>query len=65
MSHVFSIISALVYSPVVLLCSKSKTFEQVIPKLFEPYDFSLNLVYSGLEYIGQEYEKIIKIKLKS
>ena len=59
--NVFSMISALVYSRVVLPCSKSKTFEQVIPKLFEPYDFSLNQIYSGLEYIGQEYEKIIEI----
>lgn len=59
--NVFSIISALVYSRAVLPCSKSRTFEEVIPKLFEPSDFSLNQVYSCLEYIGAEYEKIIEI----
>lgn len=59
--NVFSLISALIYSRAVLPCSKSKTFEQVIPKLFEPFDFSLNQVYSCLEYIGSEYEKIIEI----
>ena len=59
--NVFSIISALVYSRAVLPCSKSKTFEEVIPKLFEPFDFSLNQIYSCLEYIGSEYEKIIEI----
>lgn len=59
--NVFSIISALVYSRAVLPCSKSRTFEEVIPKLFEPSDFSLNQVYSCLQYIGAEYEKIIEI----
>lgn len=33
----------------------------MIPKLFESYDFSLNQLYDGLEYIGCEYEKIIEI----
>lgn len=59
--NVFSLISALVYSRAVFPCSKSRTFEEVIPKLFEPFDFSLNQVYSCLEYIGAEYEKIIEI----
>jgi transposase len=59
--HVYSIVSALVYARVVHPCSKSKTYEDVIPKLFEDYDFSLNQVYSCLEYIGSEYEKVIEI----
>lgn len=59
--NVSDMISALVYSRAVLPCSKSKTFEQVIPRLFDSYDFSLNQIYSGLEYIGSEYEKIIEI----
>ena len=40
---------------------KIKTYDEVIPKLFESYDFSLNQLYDGLEYIGCEYEKIIEI----
>lgn len=59
--HVFELISALIYSRGVHPCSKSKTFEEVIPKLFETHDFSLDQLYSGLEYIGSEYEKVIEI----
>ena len=59
--NVFDMISALVYARLVHPCSKSKTFEEVIPKLFDSYDFSLNQLYDGLEYIGCEYEKIIEI----
>ena len=59
--NVFDMISALVYARLVQPCSKSKTFEEVIPKLFDSYDFSLNQFYDGLEYIGCEYEKIIGI----
>ena len=59
--NISDMISALVYARVVRPCSKSKTYDEVIPKLFETYDFSLDQLYSGLEYIGSEYEKIIEI----
>ena len=59
--HVFDMMAALVYARVVRPCSKSKTYDEIIPKLFETYDFSLDQLYSGLEYIGVEYEKIIEI----
>ena len=59
--NVFDMMSALVYARLVHPCSKSKTYDEVIPKLFERYDFSLDQLYSGLEYIGSEYEKIIEI----
>lgn len=59
--NVFDMISALVYARLVQPCSKSKTYDEVIPKLFESYDFSLNQLYDGLAYIGCEYEKIIEI----
>ena len=59
--NVYDLISALIYARLVQPCSKSKTFDEVIPKLFESYDFSLNQLYDGLEYIGCEYEKIIEI----
>lgn len=58
---IYSLISSLIYSRTVRPCSKYRTFEQVIPKLFEKCDFSLHQLYSGLEYIGSEYEKIIEI----
>lgn len=59
--NIFDMISALVYTRVVHPCSKLKTYIEVIPKLFEKYDFSLDQLYSGLGYIGSEYEKIIEI----
>ena len=58
---VFDLVSALVYARLVHPCSKSKTYDEVIPKLFDSYEFSLNQLYGGLEYIGCEYEKIIEI----
>ncbi len=59
--NVFDMLSALIYARVVQPCSKSKTYVEVIPKLFEKHSFSLDQLYSGLEYIGSEYEKIIEI----
>lgn len=59
--NVFDMMSALVYARAVLPCSKSKTYDAVLPKLFEKYDFSLDQLYSGLEYLGSEYEKVIEI----
>lgn len=59
--NVFDMISVLVYARTVHPCSKSKTYDEVIPKLFECPDFSLGQIYSGLEYIGSEYEKVIEI----
>lgn len=59
--NVFNMMSALVYSRLVQPSSKLKTYDAVIPKLFNHYDFSLNQLYDGLEYIGCEYEKIIEI----
>lgn len=59
--NVFDLMSSLVYARAVHPCSKSKTYVEVIPKLFENPDFSLDQLYSGLAYIGSEYEKIIEI----
>ena len=59
--NVFDMASALVYARAVHPCSKSRTYDEVIPKLFEKHDFSLDQLYSGLEYIGSEYEKVIEI----
>ena len=59
--NIFEMMTDLVYARTVQPCSKSKTYVEVIPKLFEKHDFSLNQLYYGLEYIGSEYEKIIEI----
>ena len=59
--NIFDMMSALIYARTVQPCSKSKTYDEVIPNLFENHDFSLDQLYSGLEYIGSEYEKVIEI----
>lgn len=59
--NIFDMMSVLIYARTVHPCSKSKTYDEVIPNLFENHDFSLDQLYSGLEYIGSEYEKVIEI----
>lgn len=59
--NTFDLLSALIYSRAIHPCSKSKTFEEVIPKLFDKYDFSLDQLYSGLSFLGSEHQKIIEI----
>lgn len=59
--NVFSMLSSLIYARAVLPCSKAKTFDEVLPKLFEGCPFSLGQLYSGLGYMGSEYEKIIEV----
>ena len=59
--NVYDMMSSLVYSRAVHPCSKSKTYDEVLPKLFEATDFSLEQIYTGLGYIGMEYEKVIEI----
>lgn len=59
--NVFDMMSSLIYARTVHPCSKSRTYEEIFPKLFENRGFSLDQLYSGLEYIGSEYEKLIEI----
>ncbi len=59
--NIFDMMSDLIYARVVHPCSKLKTYWEVIPKLFGKHAFSLDQIYSGLEYIGSEYEKVIEI----
>lgn len=59
--NVYDMMSSLIYARVVHPCSKARTYDEVIPKLFENSGYSLNQLYAGLGYIGMEYEKIIEI----
>ena len=56
-----SLIEALTYSRIVSPCSKLRTFNEVIPYLYEEYGFSLDQLYDGLNYIGGEYGKFIEV----
>lgn len=56
-----NLIESLVYSRIVDPCSKLKTFNEIIPYLYEEYNFSLDQIYDGLNYIGSEYNKFIEV----
>ena len=58
---VYDCLSSMIYARVCNPCSKSRTFYEVLPKLLEKTDFSLDQMYSCVEYIGHDYEKIIEI----
>ncbi len=55
------LLEALVYSRLIFPCSKNKTYNEVFTKLYDDYDLSLNQIYSGLNFLGKEYEKVIEI----
>jgi hypothetical protein len=55
------LMEALTYSRAVDPCSKNKTCHDVLPKLYESYGLSYNQILDGVEYVGNEYEKIIEI----
>jgi len=59
--NVYEMLSSLVYARLVHPCSKIQSYENILPNLLEPINFSLNQLYDGVEYIGLEYEKIIEI----
>lgn len=59
--NIFSLLSSLVYARLVQPCSKSKTFHDVLPKLYESIDFTSSQMYTGLEFLGDHYEKILEI----
>jgi len=56
-----NLIEALTYSRIIEPCSKLRTFNEVIPYLYEDYNFSLDQIYDGINYIGSEYGKFIEV----
>ena len=55
------LMEALIYSRVVDPCSKSRTCHDILPKLYESYGLTYDQILDGIEYMGNEYEKIIEI----
>ena len=52
----------LIYARACDPCSKSKTYNEVLPCLYgATQTYSLDQLYRGLEYLGSEYEKVIEI----
>lgn len=59
--NVYDILSSLIYARMIKPVSKSKTFHDVVPLLFDAPHFSSSQMYSALEFVGSEYQKIIEI----
>lgn len=57
----FEILSSLVYARCVKPCSKSRTYNEVLPFLEEGCYFSYDQLLKGLEFYGNDYEKIVEL----
>lgn len=57
----YDLLSSLIYARSVKPCSKLKTFHDVLPNLYDTYDFSYDQMLDGLSFLGNEYEKIIEL----
>lgn len=57
----YEILSSLVYARIVHPCSKYKTYLEVIPNLFEEYNFSYIQLLTGLAFYGRDYEKFVEM----
>lgn len=53
-------LESLVYARIVKPCSKLKTYLEVVPKLYETFDFSRDQMYETLPFIGENYLKYIE-----
>lgn len=54
------ILMDLIYARVVYPCSKSKTYEEILDKLFIEKKYSKDDVYAAIHFWGQEYKKVIE-----
>ena len=57
----FEVLSSLVYARCVKPCSKAKTYSEVLPYLDEGLYFSYDQLLKGLEFFGNDYEKIVEL----
>lgn len=51
----------MVSSRIVNPCSKIKTYEEVLPSLFESYNISKDQIYDKLDFIGDNYSRILEV----
>ncbi len=57
----FDVLSLLIYSRCIDPQSKRKTMNDVIPQLFEKCNFSYDQMLDALEFLGDDYKKIVEI----
>ena len=57
----YDLLSSLIYASPVNPCSKYRTFHEVLPNLYQTYNFSYDQLLDGLAFLGNNYEKIVEI----
>ena len=57
----YDVLEATMLSRFICPCSKYKTRYEVIPQMFENYKFSYDQFLDGLNFLGNEYNKVIEI----
>ena len=55
--YLLNMVSSRIINP----CSKIKTYEEVLPTLFESYNISKDQVYDKLDFIGDNYSRILEV----
>jgi len=57
----YDVLSSLIYARAVSPCSKRKTYNEVIPSLYQDYKFSYDQLLEGLAFYGNDYEKFVEM----
>ena len=57
----YELMSSLVFARCVNPCSKLRTFHDVLPNLFNSYDYSYDQLLDGLSFLGANYLKFTEI----
>jgi len=57
----FNLLATLTYARSVQPCSKSKTFHEILPNLYHPYDYSYDQLLDGVSFLGRNYEKFVEL----
>ncbi len=57
----FDLLSSLIYCRLLHPCSKNKTFHEVLPYLYDSYDYSYDQLLDGLSFLGANYDKFLEI----
>ena len=57
----YELLSSLIYARSVNPCSKHRTFHEVLPNLYDSYDYSYDQLRSGLAFLGNNYEKFVEL----
>lgn len=57
----YELLSSLIFARGVNPCSKHRTFHEVLPNLYGPYDYSYDQLRAGLAFLGNNYEKFVEL----